>query len=307
MPNLRHAHVVTSVDNPDKEVSTSEWNAPLQYTDATGAPSGTDAAVRELLATERTYYVRTDGSDSNDGLSNTAAGAFRTIQHGIDHIANGIDSGAGSVVLQVGAGTYAENVQFRRPFMGGPSASLTVRGDTTTPSNVVIAPTSGLCVLADVFTSVSLEGFKLTSVDSGGIRTNGGTINVGAMDFGTVLGNHMEAFFPGSLIYLYGSYTISGGADTHYATGCFGTISSFDAITITLTGTPAFATFASADNHGNITIYVNGPQYVGAATGKRYEATLNSVVQTYAGAGTAPNYFPGSIAGTTATGGQYGG
>jgi len=36
--------------------------------------------------------------------------------------------------------------------------------------------------------------------------------------------------------------------------------------------------------------------------GKRYSATLNSVIQTY---GCSANYFPGSVAVPAATGGQY--
>jgi hypothetical protein len=40
----------------------------------------------------------------------------------------------------------------------------------------------------------------------------------------------------------------------------------------------------------------------GGATGKRYVAELNGVINTFGG---GANYFPGNVAGTTATGGQY--
>ena len=53
--------------------------------------------VREVLTANRTYYVRTDGSDSNDGSANDAAHAFLTIQ-------KAIDSGATTVFLP---GSYA--------------------------------------------------------------------------------------------------------------------------------------------------------------------------------------------------------
>ena len=60
---------------------------------------------REVLTANRTYYVRTDGSDSNDGLANTAGGAFLTIQKAIN-IVSALDIGTYTVTMQVGAGTY---------------------------------------------------------------------------------------------------------------------------------------------------------------------------------------------------------
>lgn len=42
--------------------------------------------------------------------------------------------------------------------------------------------------------------------------------------------------------------------------------------------------------------------FTGTFTGKSYDATANSVVSS---SGRGPNFFAGSIAGTTATGGQY--
>jgi hypothetical protein len=42
--------------------------------------------------------------------------------------------------------------------------------------------------------------------------------------------------------------------------------------------------------------------YSGAATGSRYGAALNGVIQTNGGGAT---YFPGNSAGSTSVGGQY--
>jgi hypothetical protein len=42
--------------------------------------------------------------------------------------------------------------------------------------------------------------------------------------------------------------------------------------------------------------------FSGAATGARYFANMNSIIQTNGG---GANFFPGDSAGSTATGGQY--
>ena len=77
---------------------------------------------------------------------------------------------------------------------------------------------------------------------------------------------------------------------------------SLSGFTITVTGAPAWST-AFAQSSGGASIRAVGNVFSGAgATGKRYDATLNGVINTNGG-GAA--YLPGSIAGTTATGGQY--
>jgi hypothetical protein len=66
---------------------------------------------------------------------------------------------------------------------------------------------------------------------------------------------------------------------------------------LTLTSTPAFSgAFAEATRAA--VIICTGNTYTGAATGKRYDASVNGVLVIGA------DVLPGNVAGTTATGGQ---
>lgn len=90
---------------------------------------------REVLASARIYYVHADGSDSNNGLANTAGGAFLTIQHAIDVAALGLDNHGYDVTIHVAAGTYPESPVPRDVVGGG---RIFIVGDGATPSDVVI-------------------------------------------------------------------------------------------------------------------------------------------------------------------------
>ncbi|MFD2614506.1 C1q-like domain-containing protein [Paenibacillus gansuensis] len=78
---------------------------------APNVPNSTTAAV--------TYYVRTDGNDSNNGLSNTAGGAFRTIQKALDSLPKILYH---PVTINVAAGTYPEDVVAYGFVYGGTTA-----------------------------------------------------------------------------------------------------------------------------------------------------------------------------------------
>jgi hypothetical protein len=285
----------------------------------TAATARVNLGIRDVLTAARTYYVRTDGSDSNNGLANTAGGAFLTIQAAIN-AASALDLGLFNVTIQIGAGTYTGQVQFKTIIGAG---SITLLGDETTPSNVVVTTTTGSngsSVLGDAAAGAGpwigvyiVRGIKITSSTAANVYALGATgagavIQFKKVEFGATTGGHLFAQF-GGLITGIGDYSISGapggsGTGAHAVAAYFASISlnqTGGALTVTITGTPAFSTaFAYASDLGFIR--AAGMTFSGSATGARYSAGLNSVIDTSGG---GASYFPGNAAGSTATGGQY--
>lgn len=256
--------------------------------------------IREKLTVNRTYYVRTDGSDSNNGLANTSGGAFLTLQKAIDTVAM-LDLSIYNVTIQVGAGTYTSGLTVNGAWVGAGTVTLT--GDTTTPANCIINVTGATAVNVTGGGRLSIGGFKLSSTSSGNLlnATSGGMLTVtGAMEFGATTSAHIGTSQYGQVVISGVNYTISAGALRHFSSGPLGYINVVNA-TVTITGTPAFSSaFAFADRLGFVTN--TGVTYSGLATGVRYVANSNAVVNSNGG---GANFFPGNSAGTTATGGQY--
>jgi len=247
---------------------------------------------REVLTADRSYYVRTDGSDGNSGLANTSGAAFKTIQKAFDTV-GGLDLSIYNVTINVGAGTYTAGVNMRARALGAGSVSLV--GDTTTPSNVVISVTNGDCINCSGGASLNIGGFKLqTTTNGNGLISNAANVSItGKMDFGSIVGQQIYVLSGGKITCTV-AYNITGGAASHlYASGPGSQIT--DAInTVTLTGTPAFSTaFAHADTLSAVVAF--GQTYSGAATGKRFEVSANAVINTASG---GANYFPGNASGS---------
>lgn len=259
--------------------------------------SSSDRNVREKLTADRTYYVRTDGSDSNTGLANTSGAAFLTGQKAIDTTAS-LDLSIYSVTIQFVSGTYTDALVLKSYIGAGP---VRIKGDTTTPSNVVISTTSNNCITGDgVLGPYTIGGFKLQTTTSGlGILLSNGTrvFADGKMEFGTIVGQQI-AVTAGAALTVTADYTISGGGGYHIFLLTGGQIV-MSGMTSTLTGTPAFTTFLFASttsclNAGSWT--VSGSASAGT---KKYEVAMNAAVNT------GGLTLPGGVAGTTATGGQY--
>lgn len=274
--------------------TTSYGRAFLALADA--AAARTAIGVRDVLTANRTYYVRTDGSDSNTGLVNSAGGAFLTIQKAIDVIA-ALDIATYSVTISVAGGTYTGTIVVTGPWLG--SGSVTLTGDTTTPSNVVLS-TTGTTLSVTLGGRLNLGGFKIVSSAGIGISCAAGVINLtGNMDYGACSQGHINCSSLGQ-ISITASYTISGSSSYHW--GSAGNIAG-SSLLWTLTGTPAFSTaFAYATSGGAIRTFSNTSS--GSATGLRYLIDGGSSINTFGG---GASYFPGGTAGSggTTTGGGF--
>lgn len=228
----------------------------------------------ELLTADRNYYVRTDGNDSNTGLVNTSGGAFLTINRAIAATA-ALFQGAYTVTINIADGTYPVTV-------GAASApTYKIVGNVVNPENVILPR-------IDVERStVEIAGVTLTE---------GASISTGAKVFmhdcrTAYIGTYVNAVCYAENI------KVLAGSDV-FANASYFSVLELYAVDIP-TSVSFSGSFAAATSGARVEFF---GQPTGTATGKRYEVTGNGFMETYGG---GASFLPGSVAGTTATGGQY--
>lgn len=257
--------------------------------------------LREKLTAARTYYVRTDGSDSNTGLADSAGGAFLTLQKAWD-VVSSLDLSIYSVTVQVRDGTFTGGINATTAPVGG--GSVTIQGNSGTPSNVVISTTSADAFKFNgIYVNVLVKDLKAQTTTSGyGIQADGPGINVSwqNMDFGACANDHIYLTSGASGV-VTGNYSITGAATSHIRLNR-GALLASSGRTVTITGTLNFANgFMRADAAAQAA-YFSSSFTGGTVTGTRYVLTMLGGVNTFGG---GASYFPGNAAGTTATGAQY--
>lgn len=254
---------------------------------------------RERLLAARTYYVRTDGNDSNTGLVDSAAGAFLTLQAAVNAYQS-LDCNGYDVTIKVGDGTYTAGASVTSRVGTG---NLNITGNTSTPANVVISTTNTPCVSVVGHPGgsyVIVDGFKVTSTAAQGLYCAvGSVLFFGRIEFGACA-QHIFAAAYGTIVSNSVAYTISGNAGFHWYAATYAQIYVVGAFTITLSGTPAFPGYFAYS--GTSVVEAHGMTFSGAATGAKYLANLTGVINT---SGSGLNYFPGNSDGSTSTGGQY--
>lgn len=286
--------------------SASSWNV---LGIANGETSYSAKTIREVLSADRTYYVRTDGSDSNTGLSNTSGAAFLTIQKAIDVIWNNLDIRQYNVTIQVADGTYTGTIVVNGILLG--SGLVTLQGNSGTPSNVYIHPAANNdAILVQNGAVLRVQDMKIDTTTSGTclraitgrigfnnlVFPASGTAHISAEDNGVIVCTASGVLSPSGTR----QYSITGNVPTHMNTIKQG-ILDIRGASITVSASLTFTQFAGATRTS--TQMVNGNTYsTTTATGTRYVASGLSLIDTNGG---GANYFPGNSAGTTASGAQY--
>lgn len=243
------------------------------------------ADAPELLTADRTYYVRTDGSDSNDGTADTAGGAWLTLQHAWEWVSTNLRQNGYVVTIQVADGTYSAGIDnYNNPV--SPTGVVYIRGNPTTPANVHI--NLSYFYFVNLAYTVHISGFKITGSSGSSlvaasnnsfvyVGTNPGNLEVGGMVFAGDFNVALLAFQQ-STIYYEGtmSFVSPGsfvGGIANIVDNSIGVISPDD---ITFSGTwPFLGSILSATTSSYLFFYT-GSITGGTVTGTRYYADMYS-------------------------------
>lgn len=254
---------------------------------------------REQLYSNRTYYVRVDGNDNNDGLSDTVGGAFSSIQKAVDASLL-IDASGYIITIQVRDGTYNECVVLRWHSGYYP---IVIQGNTSTIGAVVVNGTGthtfrceGNWVIRHLETRNNSAGqYNVIGLYSGCNLTLGP-----GMQYGSGQSAHVGSYY-GARVTVSSNFNISGNA-AYGILAAFGGWVYVSNVVCTFIGARTFSTaFIAAQNSSNIRS--TGFTWVGTTpTGTRYRSTENSTIHA---ANASSTYFPGTVAGVLTYGGQY--
>lgn len=251
------------------------------------------APIRTILTSDTNFFVRPDGSNSNSGTANTAAGAWLTLQYAFDFVSQKIDTAGFSVTINVSNGTYT-GFSVNRGWVGG--GRITFVGNSVSPSSCVIAATSGsaISISASLPATVTISGFRLTNSSGNAIShtVSGADLSLLNLDFGSCTGTHIFAA-NGAVVNITGTtYSITGGATVHTRSFRQATIS-YNSVTVTLTATPNFTgSFTIADSFGSVRYFA--VTFTGTATGQRFTANTFGYLAVF---GASLTFLPGSVAG----------
>ncbi|MGN6777561.1 hypothetical protein [Rhizobium sp.] len=260
------------------------------------------------MTADKTYWVRSDGNDNNDGSANDPAHAFSTLLGAYNSVRSRTFANGYKTVLQLGtAGNY---VGLRHDGWPG---QIEIKGDAANRANYRLTPVPGdlSCVSVLDGRQLRVSGVSLVGTPGADARCAwafGGSLELADIDFrssgvGTLASVLAEAS---------GNVTLLGAIDVYFARAsfalCIGGASVYlgnslvtALINLQSDGLAFDEGFIRVSEGGRVmrrNVTISGF----SATGKRYAADLGGIINVSGG---GENFFPGSLNGTLATGGQY--
>lgn len=276
------------------------------------------------LTANTNFYVNKSHASASDTLNEgrglSASKPFKTIQACINYIATNYNLSNFNVNVLVAGGTYTENISL--PPYTATTGTITIKPQTDSDTVAIRGYIYGdgnknIIISKAIFYNIDSSSYG-TSAYNQFYLFNGGSLTLTdcqvKIDTANSRGMNIFSTYAGGIINIGGGTNDSYGFKLSFNTSAislsnvfYSTGNIYQRTHCVLEGNPtitqAFATVANAGlfqclrSSGWSTLH-----WTGTATGKRYNATLNGIFSVQGG---GPNFFPGSTAGTTATGGQY--
>ena len=250
-------------------------------------------AARNTLAGPRTYYVRKDGRDANDGL--TPATALATADAAKVRLRL-LKTNGYPVTLDLGEGVWPA-ISFQAGETG--DADAVVISGAGSGLTTVAADNGSAIQILNNNTYFAIQNLGLSASANGLDVQNVKRLDARNLQFGLCGANHLNLHLTHCV--LGSGLTIVGGAASFVYCATLTCLRSSQPIT--LTNTPRFTTAFTVCSTTAYS-YWKGTTFSGAATGVRYRAEYLGFLSV---AGGGANFFPGDQAGvtSTATGGYY--
>jgi hypothetical protein len=285
---------ITSTGTPTLAAGAENRWIGFDYANNAPVPSALGFTVEKVkLAANRTFYVNTStGSATSFGIY--SGNPCQTLQQAYDQIAKYFDLNGFTATISIANGTYSAGVNAVQPVTGGRCIFVGGGGGT-------VFSGAGTPFIANAGTDIEVQSVNLSPASGDCVAADGGLLRIGTgVIFGTTPGSHAVAD-NGGIVRATAAYYINGGSIAHFRARHGGKIVS--SVAATLLASVSITNFAETKECGVINA-VGASYSLGAftVTGTRYNAVLNGVIDTNGG---GANFFPGTIAGTTATGGQY--
>jgi hypothetical protein len=266
------------------------------------------SAVNTSSVGSGTHSFQT-GNDSNNGLVQTRTGALLTIA-AADLLARAVDINNKVITVQLADGAWLTPVVITGILTGQTSPSnYVIKGNNSSPANVSFVSTAGNCFSATNGAMVMVQDMSISGYFAAFACTLRSTLYVGNIILGPSATNGLQLLASSwGWLEAVGALTISGAGGRAFCAATHQGHIRFSVglcPTITVTANLTYQQTAWATSLGDVTFtgYVASPFSLGAftVTAKRYVAEHNGIIQQLVSA----NFFPGNVAGTTATGGDY--